>query len=60
MFLLCFLFLYIKVKTEGEHSNSLHNIFVFVNEVLNKCYTKTSVTTNSNSGDDTFCAQTSP
>jgi len=32
LFLLCLLLLLL----EGEHSNSLRNIFVFGNEVLNK------------------------
>ena len=31
------------MKKEGEHSNSLRNIFVFANEIINKNYTKISV-----------------
>ena len=35
-------------------------IFVFGNEVFNKCYTNISVITKSKFAVDTFCAQISP
>ena len=47
-------------EKEGEHSNSLHNIFVFVNEIFNKNYINVSIVTNIKSEGDVFSTHISP
>ena len=48
------------MKKEGEHSNSLRNIFVFANEVFNKNYINISVAAYSKFLIDWLYIHTSP
>ena len=50
----------INIARRGNIATPTVYIFVFVNEVFNKCYTNISVMTKTKSIDDTFCAHIAP